>query len=48
MSHNAQAAWSHRDPVRGLTYKDTTRPCPTGRMESYDASIGAALLQLFR
>lgn len=48
MSHNAQAAWGHRDPARGLTYKDTSHPCPTGRMESYDASVGAALLQLFR
>ncbi len=47
MHTNANAAWSHRDSERNLMYRDYTVFCSNGMIQSYEASSGAALLQVF-
>lgn len=46
LRHNIDTAWQHRDTSRNLTYKNAAVPCPTGVMESYDASGCPALMQV--
>lgn len=45
--HNISAAWSHRDANRTLMYRDYSVTCPTGNIQSYEASSGVAFMQLF-
>lgn len=44
---NANTAWKHRDPVREIMHRDYTKPAPSGIIQSYEASSGVALMQLF-
>lgn len=46
LRHNIDVAWNNRDVNRNVTFKDATKPCPTGVMESYDASGCPALMQV--
>ncbi|MBB4035493.1 putative alpha-1,6-mannanase (GH76 family) [Dysgonomonas hofstadii] len=48
MQANIDAAWSRRDVVRNITYKDVSVFCPTGAVEVYDASTCPALMQVIR
>jgi predicted alpha-1,6-mannanase (GH76 family) len=45
--HNISAAWSHRDANRTLMYRDYSVACPTGNIQSYEASSAVAFMQLF-
>jgi len=42
---NIETGWRNRD-ARSLTYKNFNIPCPSGVVESYDASGAPALMQL--
>lgn len=44
LHENVEAAWMNRDKYRTLTYKDFSRLCPRGNIESYDASACPALM----
>jgi predicted alpha-1,6-mannanase (GH76 family) len=44
--HNINVAWGNRDKTRGITYKEHNVPCPTGTVESYDASGIPAFMQI--
>lgn len=46
LRQNIDAAWKNRDKKRNLTFKDASRSCPEGVMESYDASGCPALMQV--
>lgn len=46
LRHNIDVAWNNRDVNRNVTFKDAAKPCPTGVMESYDASGCPALMQV--
>lgn len=46
LRQNIDAAWKNRDKKRNLTFKDASRVCPEGVMESYDASGCPALMQV--
>lgn len=46
MRRNIDVAWSNRDTRRNVTFKEADKPCPTGVMESYDASGCPALMQV--
>lgn len=47
MQYNITTAWKNRDAKRNLTHKNIEEPCPTGKLEVYDASACPALMQLF-
>lgn len=44
---NINMAWSNRDQKRGLMFRDYKVACPTGVIQSYEASSGVAFMQLF-
>lgn len=44
---NINLGWQNRDTTRNLTYRDYTVPCPTGMIQSYEASSIVAFMQLF-
>ena len=44
LRENINTAWKNRDESRNLTFKDFSRPCPHGDIESYDASGCPALM----
>lgn len=44
---NINAVWRNRDQKRGLMFRDYNVLCPTGVIQSYEASSGVAWLQLF-
>ncbi|WP_321335208.1 glycoside hydrolase family 76 protein [uncultured Bacteroides sp.] len=46
LRYNINKAWGNRDVNRNVTFKDAAKPCPTGTVESYDASGCPALMQL--
>ena len=46
IQHNATWAWRNRDKKRNIMYRNYGVPCPTGSIQSYEASSGVALLQL--
>lgn len=46
MQKNIDTAWQNRDKARNITFKEAGKPCPTGVMESYDASGCPALMQV--
>ncbi|HIU55343.1 MAG TPA: glycoside hydrolase family 76 protein [Candidatus Gallibacteroides avistercoris] len=48
LRHNVATAWKNRDKSRNLTFKDADKPCPTGRVEVYDASGCPALMQVIK
>ncbi|HEY8919384.1 MAG TPA: glycoside hydrolase family 76 protein, partial [Chitinophaga sp.] len=43
---NINTAWGNRDANRGLTYRNYKVPCPTGNIQSYEASSAVMLMQL--
>ncbi|MEZ0612036.1 glycoside hydrolase family 76 protein [Fibrella sp. WM1] len=43
---NAQLGWQNRDRHRDLTHRDYRIPCPTGPIQSYEASSVVMLMQL--
>ncbi len=43
---NINAAWGNRDAARGLTYRNYKLPCPTGNIQSYEASSAVMLMQV--
>ncbi|WP_300699212.1 glycoside hydrolase family 76 protein [Bacteroides sp.] len=43
---NINTGWANRDKTRNITFKNPSIPCPTGVMESYDASACPALMQV--
>ena len=43
---NINTAWGNRDATRGLTYRNYKVPCPTGIIQSYEASSAVMLMQL--
>jgi predicted alpha-1,6-mannanase (GH76 family) len=45
MQANATAAWQNRDKERNIMFRNYKIPCPTGKIQSYEASSGVALLQ---
>ncbi len=45
---NIELGWKNRDPRRGLTYRNYAVPCPTGDIQSYEASSIVTFMQLFR
>lgn len=47
MHDNINLAWQNRDQKRGLMFRDYKVPCPTGLLQSFEASSGVALMQLF-
>ncbi len=44
---NITLAWENRDKTRDITYRNYTIPCPTGDIQSYEASSAVAFMQLF-
>jgi len=44
---NISLAWSNRDQSRGIMFRDYKVACPTGLVQSYEASSGVAFMQLF-
>lgn len=44
---NTNAAWTHRDSERNLTYRDYTVNCSSGMIQSYEACSGPAFMQVF-
>lgn len=46
LQKNINTAWGNRDAARGLTYRNYKIPCPTGVIQSYEASSAVALMQL--
>lgn len=47
MHANINLAWLNRDQKRTLMFRDYKIPCPTGVIQSYEASSGVAFMQLF-
>jgi predicted alpha-1,6-mannanase (GH76 family) len=43
---NINTAWGNRDPGRGLTYRNYNVPCPTGTIQSYEASSAVGFMQV--
>jgi len=43
---NVNTAWTNRDKARNLTYRNYAVPCPTGIIQSYEASSGVTLMQI--
>jgi predicted alpha-1,6-mannanase (GH76 family) len=43
---NINTAWGNRDAARGLTYRNYKVPCPTGTIQSYEASSAVMLMQV--
>jgi len=43
---NINTAWGNRDAARGLTYRNYKVPCPTGHIQSYEASSAVMLMQV--
>lgn len=46
IQHNANTAWANRDTSRGLTYRNYHVICPSGLIQSYEASSAVAMMQL--
>ncbi|MEX6688602.1 glycoside hydrolase family 76 protein [Danxiaibacter flavus] len=46
IQHNVNKAWGNRDPSRGLTYRNYNVVCPSGTIQSYEASSAVAIMQL--
>lgn len=44
---NIKAAWQNRDTVWGIMYRDYSVKCPSGTIQSYEASSGVAFMQLY-
>lgn len=47
MHANINLAWLNRDQKRTLMFRDYKIACPTGDIQSYEASSGVAFMQLF-
>jgi predicted alpha-1,6-mannanase (GH76 family) len=43
---NINTGWKNRDTKRGLTYRNYAIPCPTGDIQSYEASSIVTFMQL--
>lgn len=43
---NVNTAWANRDPARGIMHRDYKNPCPTGIVQSYEASSAVELMQV--
>jgi len=42
---NINTAWSNRDNTRGIMHRKYNAPCPTGIIQSYEASSAVELMQ---
>ncbi|NQX38490.1 Glycosyl hydrolase family 76 [Pedobacter steynii] len=47
MHYNINLAWVNRDQKRTLMFRDYKVACPTGVIQSFEASSGVAFMQLF-
>jgi predicted alpha-1,6-mannanase (GH76 family) len=45
--NNINTGWQNRDVARNLTFRDYTVPCPTGDIQSYEASSIVMFMQLW-
>lgn len=43
---NINTAWGNRDPARGIMHRNYKIPCPTGVVQSYEASSAVELMQV--
>lgn len=43
---NINKAWGNRDPARGLTYRNYNIVCPSGTIQSYEASSAVGFMQV--
>ncbi|MBI9071117.1 MAG: glycoside hydrolase family 76 protein [Melioribacteraceae bacterium] len=43
---NADTAWKNRDKSRNITYRDYSVKCPSGTVQSYEASSAVGLMQI--
>jgi predicted alpha-1,6-mannanase (GH76 family) len=43
---NITTAWANRDVKRGITYRNYNVPCPTGIVQSYEASSAVEFMQV--
>lgn len=43
---NINMAWGNRDATRGITYRDYKVPCPSGVVQSYEASSAVEMMQV--
>jgi predicted alpha-1,6-mannanase (GH76 family) len=43
---NINKAWGNRDPSRGLTYRNYNVVCPSGTIQSYEASSAVGFMQV--
>ncbi|MDP9076925.1 MAG: glycoside hydrolase family 76 protein [Bacteroidota bacterium] len=46
IQQNANTSWTNRDKARNLTYRNYAVPCPTGIIQSYEASSGVTFMQI--
>lgn len=44
--YNINTAWGNRDVTRGITYRNYKVPCPSGVVQSYEASSAVELMQV--
>ncbi|SCC52800.1 Predicted alpha-1,6-mannanase, GH76 family [Chitinophaga costaii] len=44
--NNINTAWGNRDPSRGLTYRNYNVVCPSGNIQSYEASSAVEFMQV--
>lgn len=47
VAQNIALGWANRDKGRGITYRNYAVPCPTGTIQSYEASSIPTFLQLY-
>ncbi len=45
---NIETGWTNRDKARNLTFRNYNIPCPTGDIQSYEASSIVMFMQLWR
>lgn len=48
ITNNVATGWKNRDRQRGLTYRKYDVPCPTGPIQSYEASSLVMFMQLLK
>lgn len=46
IENNVNTGWANRDPARNLTYRNYAVACPTGYIQSYEASSIVTFMQL--
>ncbi|MCO5950809.1 hypothetical protein NAF19_28190 [Mucilaginibacter sp. RT5R15] len=46
IQQNVNTAWTNRDKARDLTYRNYAVACPTGVIQSYEASSALTFMQI--